>query len=171
MNKDPKDEVSLADKELFHDAMEQLQQTSTRPPQDSQITQANLARLDTSNLEQIYIEPVAPEQQLSFTRSGISDKRMQKLRKGDLYTNASIDLHGLTIQQTGAALAQFIPSAQNNHTECILIVHGKGSTEHYPILKSFLNAWLPTLEQALAYCSALPRDGGAGAIYVLLKKS
>ncbi|HET8706021.1 MAG TPA: Smr/MutS family protein, partial [Pseudomonadales bacterium] len=38
-----------------------------------------------------------------------------------------------------------------------------------PILKSSVNHWLRQLPQVLAFCSAQPKDGGLGAVYVLVK--
>ncbi|MGY8862749.1 MAG: Smr/MutS family protein, partial [Pseudomonadales bacterium] len=39
------------------------------------------------------------------------------------------------------------------------------------IIKSHVNHWLQQLDAVLAFTSALPKDGGTGALYVLLKKS
>jgi len=39
------------------------------------------------------------------------------------------------------------------------------------VLKNKLNLWLRQHNDVLAYCSARQSDGGAGAIYVLLKQS
>ena len=55
---------------------------------------------------------------------------------------------------------------QNNET-MVKIVHGKGSEA---ILKTCINGWLRQLPEVLAFCSAPPKDGGNGAVLVLLKK-
>jgi DNA-nicking Smr family endonuclease len=54
-------------------------------------------------------------------------------------------------------------------------VHGRGlnSENHIPILKERLPVWLnrgPINKIVLAFSTARPYDGGAGAVYVLLKK-
>ena len=49
----------------------------------------------------------------------------------------------------------------------VKIVHGKGSEA---ILKTCINGWLRQLPEVLAFCSAPPKDGGNGAVLVLLKK-
>ena len=51
------------------------------------------------------------------------------------------------------------------------IVHGKGlsSPGKIPVLKPRVNHWLAQRDEVLAFVSTPPRDGGTGAIYVLLK--
>ena len=54
----------------------------------------------------------------------------------------------------------------------VRIIHGKG--HHTPtgvsILKKMVAQSLTQLPFVLAFCSAQPKDGGAGAVYVFLKK-
>lgn len=38
-----------------------------------------------------------------------------------------------------------------------------------PVLKQKVNLWLRQRQDVLAFCSALRRDGGTGALYVLLR--
>lgn len=52
----------------------------------------------------------------------------------------------------------------------VKIVHGKGAHTGQTLLKTYVNGWLPQLPDVLAFVSALPRDGGAGAVYVLLRR-
>ena len=59
---------------------------------------------------------------------------------------------------------------------CVLIVHGRGhnSKDHTPVLKERLKSWLARGAAArkvvLAFTTARPCDGGAGALYVLLRR-
>ena len=39
------------------------------------------------------------------------------------------------------------------------------------MLKSYVNKWLPNLPEVMAFHSAQQHHGGAGAVYVLLKKN
>jgi DNA-nicking Smr family endonuclease len=52
-------------------------------------------------------------------------------------------------------------------------VHGKGyrSLDNQPVLKNNLNLWLRQHRDVQAFCSASPKDGGAGAVLVLLRLS
>ena len=57
----------------------------------------------------------------------------------------------------------------------MLIVHGRGlnSKDQVPVLKTRLAQWLARGSWArlvLAFTSARPYDGGAGALYVLLRR-
>jgi DNA-nicking Smr family endonuclease len=54
---------------------------------------------------------------------------------------------------------------------CARIIHGKGSSTsgRPPVLKQKVNYWLRLYDQVLAFCSATRRDGGTGAVYVLLR--
>ena len=58
---------------------------------------------------------------------------------------------------------------------CVLIVHGRGlnSPDQIPVLKESLRVWLGqkrTGKTVLAFATARPQDGGAGAVYVLLRR-
>jgi DNA-nicking Smr family endonuclease len=58
---------------------------------------------------------------------------------------------------------------------CVLIVHGKGmnSKDQTPVLKERLKTWLARGRVGgvvLAFSSARQVDGGAGALYVLLRR-
>ncbi len=70
------------------------------------------------------------------------------------------------------ALCQFVHEHYQQNTGCLLIVHGKGGHRgEPPLIKNLINRWLPQLDELLAYHSALVKDGGQGAVYVLLKKN
>ena len=57
----------------------------------------------------------------------------------------------------------------------MLVVTGRGlnSTDQVPVLKEGVQQWLTrgrVSKQVLGFCTAKPKDGGAGAIYVLLRR-
>ena len=58
---------------------------------------------------------------------------------------------------------------------CVLVVHGRGlnSKDQIPVLKEHMKSWLArgrTGRHVLAFTSARQHDGGAGALYVLLRR-
>lgn len=58
---------------------------------------------------------------------------------------------------------------------CVLLIHGRGlnSPDRVPVLKNALVGWLTRgrlAKRVLAFATARPVDGGAGALYVLLRK-
>lgn len=115
------------------------------------------------------IDLVGAEQTLSHTQSGISEKRFKQLRTGKLPPQAALDLHGMTVEQSRLALGRFITQSQQRGLKSVLVVTGKGRSDSGPILKNKVNFWLRQTQEVLAFCSALPNDGGTGAMYLLLK--
>jgi DNA-nicking Smr family endonuclease len=115
---------------------------------------------------------VAPEETLFFARTGLQHKIVKKLKRGEVPIEARLDLHGQNIEEAGQSLDQFLEEAQAAGCRCVIIVHGKGHRSHEgkPVLKSQVNYWLRECPMVLAFSSAQPRDGGTGAVYVLLKK-
>ena len=106
------------------------------------------------------------DEDLFFVIDGLQPKTIKKLRQGKLPIAACLDLHGMTILEANENLQKFLFMCQQNELRHVLIIHGKGSG----ILKSAINTWLRSYSDTLAFCSAQPKDGGLGAIYLLLSK-
>ena len=108
---------------------------------------------------------------LSFSRSGLQYKVLKKLRQGKNPIEHALDLHGLTVKQARNELLEFLGECIAAGVSHAIIVHGKGfRSKDKPIIKPMLNRWLRSADNVLAFHSALPKDGGNGAVYVLLKK-
>lgn len=109
---------------------------------------------------------------LSFSRSGVQPSTLKKLRQGKLAIDSSIDLHGMTIDEARSYLLEFLGECEADSSRVILIVHGKGysSPNAKPVIKPMVNRWLREVSSVLAFSSAIPADGGTGAVYVLLRK-
>jgi DNA-nicking Smr family endonuclease len=108
---------------------------------------------------------------LEFSRPGVQNRLLRELRRGHLEIGMELDLHGLTVRYARQVLQEFLYECGRRDIRCVQIIHGKGSgSEHrQPVLKQKINLWLRQREEVLAFCSALRRDGGTGAVYVLLK--
>lgn len=119
-----------------------------------------------------HVTDVAPEETLFFARSGLQTRLLRQLKRGDLRPEARLDLHGQTIAEAGVQLADFLDAAQAEGLRCVCIVHGKGhrSAEGRPVLKTQVNQWLRDISSVLAFSSAQPKEGGMGALYVLLRR-
>jgi len=123
-------------------------------------------------------EKVAPkdrvggEDVLHYSQAGIQLRLLQKLKRGQVALEASLDLHGLTFSEAHSAVEDFIADCQARKLRCVLLIHGKGSfsRDDTPILKNQVNQWLRGHSQVLAFHSAQAKDGGKGAVYVLLKR-
>lgn len=106
---------------------------------------------------------------------GFDENVMRKLRAGDFSTQAHVDLHGLTRDEAKKELEAFIQKSRIAGHRCVLVVTGRGlhSKDQIPVLKAGVQGWLThgrVAKQVLGFCSARPKDGGAGAIYVLLRR-
>ncbi len=119
------------------------------------------------------IEPLYQEDRISFLSSGIQKNVLKKLRKGYFGLDATIDLHGLTSQEANYQLSQFLHHSVEDGFRCVHIIHGKGyrSPGNQPVLKNDINVWLRQHKDVQAFCSTSPKDGGTGAVFVLLKLS
>ncbi len=103
---------------------------------------------------------------VEFARSGLQKKVIRKLKRGDHNFTAILDLHGHTTAESQKLLADFLRDAKSAGDSMVLIIHGKGL---HGVLKRFTLDWLKRQSQVKAFCSALPKDGGTGAVYVLLR--
>lgn len=117
------------------------------------------------------IEQVSHEQTLIFTAPGLQKSVLTKLRKGFFGIQGNIDLHGLTAEAAQRELLNFIQDSLEKGYRCVHVIHGKGygSNETQPVLKNQINRWLREHLAVQAFCSAPQRQGGAGAVLVLLK--
>jgi DNA-nicking Smr family endonuclease len=108
---------------------------------------------------------------LLFARPGVQRRLMAELQRGGIAVGLELDLHGLHTEQARGLLAEFLAECGRRRVRCGLIVHGKGyrSSGRQPVLKQKVNYWLRLHEEVLAFCTATRRDGGTGALYVLLR--
>jgi len=118
----------------------------------------------------------APPPELEHGRSAGLDRRSAlRLRRGQYPIDARIDLHGLTQAAAERALAAFLAEAQAAGRRCVLVITGKGTTtEGGGVLRREVPRWLnqaPNRARVLGFDHALPRDGGLGALYVLLRRA
>lgn len=131
--------------------------------------------------EQVLIEALSDEwdveryletdEGLSFRRNGIGQEALRKLRRGLWVVQSQIDLHGYRTDEAREAVTAFVKSCVKRDLRCVRIIHGKGlgSAGKEPVLKEKVKRWLVQKDEVLAFCQAPPRDGGAGALLVILK--
>ncbi len=119
------------------------------------------------------VEDVTSSDELRFARPGLQHSVIKKLRRGQYNIDAELDMHGMVVSEARAALLAFLHACKTDNARCVRIVHGKGhgSSNRRPVLKNSLNHWLKQIDEVLVFCSALPKDGGTGAVYLLLKRS
>lgn len=110
------------------------------------------------------------------TAAGVDKRTNQRLIRGKLPIEGRLDLHGHTRESAHRALDAFIRGAFTAGRRCVIVVTGKGvrlESGEVGVLRQAVPGWLngPTLRPiVLAYSHATPKDGGEGALYVLLKR-
>ena len=104
-------------------------------------------------------------------RPGVSRQTLRKLRHGYWDIQARLDLHGSTRDQARRELVEFLNRSREQEYRCVQVIHGKGlsSKGHEPVLKIRVGSWLAQLDDVLAFCQAMPEEGGSGAVMVLLR--
>jgi DNA-nicking Smr family endonuclease len=105
----------------------------------------------------------------------LDPRLLRKLRAGEIALQGHVDLHGLTREEAKSALERFLLASRQASKRCVLVVHGRGlhSKDQIPVLKASVQLWLTRGRIArwvLAFTTARPHDGGAGALYVLLRR-
>ncbi len=134
-----------------------------------------LARLSDLVSGEAPFDITETEEYTEGMRVGLDPRRVVRLRRGEFPVQAHIDLHGMVQSAAKEALAGFIRESARKGLRTVLVVHGKGrgSPGGLPVLKHATARWLShgsLSGQVLAFTTARPADGGAGAVYVLLKR-
>ncbi|HEX9701627.1 MAG TPA: Smr/MutS family protein [Rhodospirillales bacterium] len=115
-----------------------------------------------------------PEPPLAHGEAPGLDKRTRlRLRRGQVEIQGVIDLHGHTQVEAHRALAGFLEGAQSAGKRAVLVITGKGLAPGSGILRAAVPRWLnePALRRMIrAFSHAQPKDGGEGALYVLLRR-
>ena len=107
---------------------------------------------------------------------GVAGKRyLAKLRNGLYSIQGQVDLHGLNRKEARRLVEDYIVRMSRYRSCCIKIIHGRGinSSTDRATLKESLQRFLSTRRMSryvVAYASAPFRDGGVGAVYVLLRR-
>jgi DNA-nicking Smr family endonuclease len=105
---------------------------------------------------------------------GIDRANAERLKRGRHPIEARIDLHGMTQAAAYRVLAGFVHASHEAGRRCVLVITGRGLGPDGPgVLKSAVPRWLETPElrrRILATAPAQPQHGGAGALYLLLRR-
>jgi len=149
---------------------------STNEPTPGQLRRRAAAVLEpgkdanplTSEVPLVY----GPHDVLEFRREGLQHGVFRKLKQGGYSLESRLDLHRMVVEEARRAVFGFISDCYENDLRTVLVLHGKGERSETPArLKNCVAFWLKELETVQAYCSAQPRHGGTGALYLLLRKS
>ncbi|HEY2106590.1 MAG TPA: Smr/MutS family protein [Candidatus Binataceae bacterium] len=115
------------------------------------------------------------EEYVEGARTGLDPRLIVRLRRGEFPVEAHLDLHGMTQPDCRQALGAFIQESVRKGQRTVLVVPGRGlgSPGGRPVLKHAAVHWLShgmLSAYVLGFVTARPTDGGAGALYVLLRR-
>ena len=153
---------------------------SVRPLRQAPRSELPLARTATAARNQrpqtaaplpAVLPVIEPGATVRLAQAGVPNRALRRLDGEFFLAQAELDLHGLTTAQAGPALQSFIAECVAAGCERVRIIHGKGqrSGQGLPVLKPLVIESLKGHPAVLALRSAGPRDGGAGALRVLLR--
>jgi DNA-nicking Smr family endonuclease len=105
-------------------------------------------------------------------RAGFQDL-LRQTKQGRFPIFDTLDLHGLTVDESRVALRRFCERVRGRTQRLVLVIHGKGA--HSPGGRGVLRGEIaglisapPVSELALCFATASAKHGGSGAVYVLL---
>ena len=115
------------------------------------------------------------EEYVEGMRVGLDPRLLTQLRRGEFAMQSHIDLHGMIQPAAHQALTDFILQSVRKGLRSVLVVHGRGlgSPGGRSVLKHSASNWLSHGAiggHVLAFVTARAHDGGAGAMYVLLRR-
>lgn len=115
---------------------------------------------------------------MANTLDGSWDKR---LRLGQIDPDVSIDLHGETLSTAHARLNRSLAAAIRSEARIILLITGRPPRDNprlpphsRGVIRASIGDWLaasPHASQIAAVRNAHPRHGGAGALYLILRRA
>lgn len=119
---------------------------------------------------------------------GVDGATAERLKRGKVAPDAALDLHGMTQAQAHARLVSFVRAAHDHEYRCVLVVTGKGAPatrrddggafvmperSKAGVLRTMVPRWLEEdslRSVVVGVHAAHQRHGGAGAIYVYLRR-
>lgn len=172
--------MNLDDEDLFRDAMgdvtplkncantQWLRAPSPKAPRAPQESDEH-----ENFLTRGFLDIVPLTTSLEFKVEGVQQGVLDKLRLGKYPPEASLNLLRQPVETCRQALFSFIQQANKHGLRNLLIIHGKGRDDesHANIVRSYVARWLPEFAEVQTFCAAQPKDGGAGALYVGLRKT
>jgi DNA-nicking Smr family endonuclease len=163
--------VSAEDQAMFLSAMRDTRPLATRdrvafpPPPPSPVRVQELP-------PEVKLSVEGDGQRYAARAPGVSLSQVAELRTGQMHLEATLDLHGMTIDLAIAKLRTFLGESRGLGRRRVLVVHGKGThSDHGAPLREAVVADLlgPASGLVHAFASANPANGGDGATVVMIR--
>ena len=121
------------------------------------------------------------DEMFAATSPNMDKRNFDRLKKGKMAVDGTLDLHGLTLAEAHPRLNAFVRGAYASHKRLLLVITGKGksSSDHsiMPVRRGVLRhqvpQWLsmaPLAPLVLQVTQATQKHGGGGAYYVYLRR-
>lgn len=142
------------------------------PPDNKNTLEDETRVLEESMSENPDYSSIQREPDEELCKDGLSRRDYVRLKQGKFARQNETFIRGYTVAKANGIVEKFLQDSINSGYRCVKIVHGKGlnSPDGVSKLKLRTQRLLTLNKFVLAYCNALPADGGSGAKYVLLKK-
>lgn len=129
--------------------------------------------IKVDGLSDQFVLDVGAEDALYWAGNGVQEGQMRKLKLGQIPFEGSLDLHGMKVDVARDTLWDFLAEATRREIRCVRVTHGKAvrMDGRKPMIKSHVNTWLRQHPQVLGFTSCLPKHGGTGAVYIILKRT
>lgn len=135
----------------------------------------------------VAVRPVTPQPaKRPAPAFAVDGATAERLRRGKIEPDATIDLHGMTQAQAHSRLVAFVRRGHELGNRCVLVITGKGSPmareetgrgfvmperSKAGVLRTLVPLWLEELRAVVTGVqSAHQKHGGGGAFYVYLKR-
>ena len=127
----------------------------------------------------LFLQPLFVAFSLS-KREEPKKQTMRRFKREEFGIEASLDLHGFTVDKAFEAVRRFVVTSFNQNKRAILIVTGKGLPhpdqdifDAKGTLKQQVPLWLKSDELSpmiLTFIHPSTKLGGTGALYILLRR-
>ena len=186
--------------DAFREAMEGVERLDSQRQPDAppgEPTPGQRRRRDAAVAQELEPDPnylytgevrsMDPYERFEWKKDGVQPAVFQKLKSGGYPLEGRLDLHRRTVEEARDAVYRFLAVCRGRGWRCVAILHGRGvrspqpgSARGLPLarenptparIKSYVAHWMQQAPEVIACSSAPPRQGGTGAVFVLLRKS
>lgn len=146
----------------------QQNRITPQPPPRKPLPRASRLPRELPDILSDHAPETAPDE---FLDNGLSRMTLRKLRRGSSPVQDRLDLHGNNSEAARKLLQAFLHEAVQRGLRCVLVIHGKGMNSRggEAVLRKLTRHWLTQHPAVLGYCDAPPKEGGNGAVLVLLR--
>jgi DNA-nicking Smr family endonuclease len=151
------------------------QRARRSPPKTPRLSPSGRATRDDTVLPtEVTLTVDSSGERFSARGPGVSHEQAALVRSGKIHIEDTIDLHRLTREDGIARLRAFLLRARQAGRRCVLVIHGRGlhGLGHAPMREAVHIELLGPLSGLVRVAtSAIQRDGGDGATYVVLRSA